>query len=444
MADVFISYAREDQQRIAQLAEALRRHGCTVFTDRRIPAGRTWADFIGNELNNARCVVVVWSKASVASRFVKLEASRALERRHLVPVRIEAIEPPFEFSDLHAADLTTWTGDSNSDDFLNLLADINTYLEESPAPVKLESTREPLPISSPAERTREPHQAYEIQTGVSTVASSGSGVNRRSPHPRSFTNPMEEGAEYVLIPAGAFQYSVTKKLTEIPPLYFAKYPVTNRLYRRFLKYLAGSGPPELTVVPVEVFADSLVGVANQEMLDAIGRKHRRWVESMAPQERDERFQGDTQPVVGISWHAAVAYCHWLTLLSRASRLNNMVFRLPKDAEWEWAAGGGKRLYPWGESEPTEKHANYGQVVPHPMPVDAHPDGATPEGLMSMAGNVEEWVDERFDYSCMVTRGGGWTSRSKFDLCCDERDRYVPSGLFHVGFRVVGEILSEPC
>jgi len=128
MSDIFISYAREDLERTRKLAKALDSLDWKVFIDRRIPAGKSWADYIGKELDGAKCVIVIWSKASLESRFVKLEANNALAKRKLIPVLIEDVSPPFEFGDLHAADLSKWKGDKNSPEFRNLVTDIKNLI----------------------------------------------------------------------------------------------------------------------------------------------------------------------------------------------------------------------------------------------------------------------------------------------------------------------------
>lgn len=108
MPDAFISYAREDRDRAAELASALVARGLSVWWDREIPPGQTFDEVIEKALTSARCVIVLWSARSVVSRWVRAEASAAAERGVLVPVLIEAIEPPLEFRNIEAADLTRW------------------------------------------------------------------------------------------------------------------------------------------------------------------------------------------------------------------------------------------------------------------------------------------------------------------------------------------------
>ena len=96
MADVFISYKREDRARIAPLARALEARGYTVWWDLELIAGQKWGKKIKAELDAAKCVIVVWTTQSVAadrtyvSEWVENEADEALKRGVLVPVVIEA------------------------------------------------------------------------------------------------------------------------------------------------------------------------------------------------------------------------------------------------------------------------------------------------------------------------------------------------------------------
>ena len=109
--DVFISYAKGDRSRAAELASILETKGWSVWWDRDILPGRTFDDVIEEALTGARSVVVLWSAESVKSRWVRAEASAGAERDALVPVLIEPVTIPLEFRRVEAAKLTHWKGD---------------------------------------------------------------------------------------------------------------------------------------------------------------------------------------------------------------------------------------------------------------------------------------------------------------------------------------------
>lgn len=114
MADIFISYSREDQEKAGQLAAALEAKGWTVFWDQDIPPGKTWREYIGANLNAARCVIVAWSKSSVESYWVLEEADEGKKREILVPVLFDEIEPPLGFRSIQTGNLLNWKGKPDS------------------------------------------------------------------------------------------------------------------------------------------------------------------------------------------------------------------------------------------------------------------------------------------------------------------------------------------
>ena len=108
MAEIFISYARADRVRAERLASALAAEGWGVWWDREIPPGKTFAQVIEDALSAAKCVIVLWSRESVQSEWVKIEAAEAARRRILVPVLGDDVSIPLEFRRIQAAALTNW------------------------------------------------------------------------------------------------------------------------------------------------------------------------------------------------------------------------------------------------------------------------------------------------------------------------------------------------
>ncbi|WP_229787797.1 formylglycine-generating enzyme family protein [Actinokineospora fastidiosa] len=105
------------------------------------------------------------------------------------------------------------------------------------------------------------------------------------------------------------------------------------------------------------------------------------------------------PVTGMTHAAAAEIAHALG------------GRLPTSAEWEWMAGGAvRRRWPWGDQDWTPELANLRERGLHTTsPVDAHLDGATPEGLLDVAGNVWEWTARVTMGGSVTLRGGSYAS-----------------------------------
>jgi hypothetical protein len=128
MNDIFISYKREDQGKARKLANALESKGWTVWWDPNLRAGEIFDEVIEKALNEARCVIVMWSKLSVQSEYVKAEATYALEHKKLVPVKIESVDLPFRFRRLHTLSLLGWDGSNDAPGFRRLVEDISAIL----------------------------------------------------------------------------------------------------------------------------------------------------------------------------------------------------------------------------------------------------------------------------------------------------------------------------
>lgn len=111
MADIFISYSSEDKTIVKLLAQLLEAKGWSVWWDRQIPVGQKYDTVIETELNIAKCVIVVWTKKSITSEWVKNEASDALQKNKLVPIVLEELALPLAFKRVESAMLINWEGD---------------------------------------------------------------------------------------------------------------------------------------------------------------------------------------------------------------------------------------------------------------------------------------------------------------------------------------------
>ena len=110
MAEVFLSYAREDTGRARALAAALERAGRSVWWDRNIEGGSEYSVEIDDALKAAEAVVVLWSVHSVGSAWVRDEAAAGRDSQRLVPVQLDSAEPPLGFRQFQTIDLSRWKG----------------------------------------------------------------------------------------------------------------------------------------------------------------------------------------------------------------------------------------------------------------------------------------------------------------------------------------------
>jgi formylglycine-generating enzyme required for sulfatase activity len=160
-----------------------------------------------------------------------------------------------------------------------------------------------------------------------------------------------------------------------------------------------------------------------------------------------RWQDETyadHPITNVNWAQANAYCMWSDA------------RLPTEAEWEKAARGADgRIYPWGNDSPSYvlALANYKNYVGSTNAVGNYPAGASPYGVLDMAGNVWEWVNDWYadDYYAQsleynptgpssgerrVLRGGSWSSHASY-IRADSRHSSNPGQqINNIGFRCV--------
>ena len=272
--------------------------------------------------------------------------------------------------------------------------------------------------------------------------------------PAIIRNPNEYDALYILIPGGRYIYSQPEPkgtAVPVPDLWFAKYPVTNRQYRSFIGFLGGKPVENTQALSLKAYRQELRELANSgdnavKGFDKYLKEETDLVKRFTSQYDDNRkFNKDEQPVAGVSWYGARAYCLWLSMLSGEE------YRLPTEQEWEWAAGGWlmrkepdrqKAMvveYPWGDKpKPTPKHANYGENEGATTPVGRYPDGSTPEGLYDMAGNVWEWMENWYDSKIQKPslRSGSWVANAGM-LRCSARNYNDPNNRTNdIGFRIV--------
>ena len=136
--DIFLSYSREDQAMARRFAGALEQEGFTVWWDQTLNPGEDYDDVTEKALLGSKAVVVLWSKNSVASRWVRAEATQADRAGKLVPVMIESCSRPIMFELKQTSDLSHWEGDRNDPAWRAYMAGVRRHVEKDG------TTRSPL------------------------------------------------------------------------------------------------------------------------------------------------------------------------------------------------------------------------------------------------------------------------------------------------------------
>jgi hypothetical protein len=120
MADVFVSYAHANRNRVQKIHDGLSQSGFDVWWDERLKAGDVYQFVIEKEILDAKCAVVAWSQAARNSLWVLAEANRALDENKLVQVKLDGVQPPLPFNALQMIDLSRWRGDRGAAPFPDL------------------------------------------------------------------------------------------------------------------------------------------------------------------------------------------------------------------------------------------------------------------------------------------------------------------------------------
>ncbi|KMP11080.1 hypothetical protein UZ36_05575 [Candidatus Nitromaritima sp. SCGC AAA799-C22] len=237
--------------------------------------------------------------------------------------------------------------------------------------------------------------------------------------------PAPEGM--VLIPGGVYIMGSQKSLLELNPV---------DLFNTDRHALGPENPAHR--VEVDSFHIDIYEVTHGKYMEYVkatnAKKPRYW--------DDPDFNGPNQPVVGVSWKEAQAYCRW-----RGGRL-------PTEAEWEKASRGKRPIiYPWGNEPPDSKKLNFNEDIKKTTPVGSYEEGKSDYGVYDLSGNVAEWVHdwhlaEFYLFSSKanplgpdkgqykIIRGGNWRNISQ-DVDMIYRNATVPSVRNKtVGFRCV--------
>jgi TolB-like protein/tetratricopeptide (TPR) repeat protein len=153
MPDIFLSYCREDQPVARRFAEGLEREGFSVWWDQTLSAGEAFDKATEKALKDARAVVVLWSKSSVDSRWVRSEATLADRYGTLVPATIEECDRPIMFELTHTADLANWSGDPADPRWRSFVAGLRRSVGTTAMPASTQTNSAIAPAATTARST---------------------------------------------------------------------------------------------------------------------------------------------------------------------------------------------------------------------------------------------------------------------------------------------------
>jgi len=252
---------------------------------------------------------------------------------------------------------------------------------------------------------------------VASSASWAQSASSASPGPETLTLvPIKAAGSSVTMGDGSYGPQVTEALSY--DFQMAKYPVTNGAFAAF--------------VSDKGYSTRSYWTANGWAWKAARTAPQYWT--------NKEFDGVEQPVVGVSWYEAAAYCNWLSTKEGLTpayddtgrlHLDASGYHLPTEVEWEYASAKGapdqpERIFPWGNT-PNALNA-VSNVSPAQAPRTENvssksPQGDTPQGLADMSGNVWEWCSDNFQSDPEITAG-----TDRYYFVTDARDaRFVLHG-----------------
>jgi formylglycine-generating enzyme required for sulfatase activity len=223
------------------------------------------------------------------------------------------------------------------------------------------------------------------------------------------------------------------------------------LYRDLKEDFAATAAryPYWTELTRQQYRENFITMSEAELEKWLGHNFGAQTHREPGEWRNPRFANPAQPVVGVCWYEARAYCRWL------SHQSGRGFQLPGEAQWEAAArGAGARDYPWeGAGFETGRANTYEAHLRRTSPLGVFPTGATPgeRPIYDLAGNVWEWTaslyrdypltqdgsrDESEDAGSRVVRGGAWDDQASFARAAYRNFNHPDSRYGVLGFRVL--------
>ena len=178
---VFISYSRDDRALAMPIIDALSSSGADVWWDGLLAGGDRFAQTTETALETAGAIVVLWSKTSVESHWVRDEATRGRDRGCMISVSLDGTQPPLGFRQIQYIDLSDWNDDPSSQQFQDVLQAVEkvagapgTQLNFKPPTTDPVASK--LASPEPATTGRLSRRSILLMAGVGTVVAAGGGI----------------------------------------------------------------------------------------------------------------------------------------------------------------------------------------------------------------------------------------------------------------------------
>jgi hypothetical protein len=246
MAEIFISYSREDREWVERLASQLQSEGFSVWWDWDLLVGRRYRETIDNELQTCKAAVVVWSQHSVQSDFVRDEAEEAQQRNILVPVLKETVRPPAGFRQIQTADLTTWSGGGTHAEFRRVMKGISNMVGKPAAGEAVAATFSAIPAAPQSGSSR---PAASVDTANLVKAPSIPSVKPMGPI-KSMPNPSALLARLPPVSHRVWRYAAFAVVALIGVLLIvSRFPSTSSVPAPPASVINGAPTPATPVTP---------------------------------------------------------------------------------------------------------------------------------------------------------------------------------------------------
>jgi hypothetical protein len=161
MADVFISYSRENQAVVRLLADAVRREGYSLWWDDELPPHRSYGDVITEQIGTAKAAIVVWSQSAAASEWVRAEADVARNQKKLIQASIDGHMPPLPFNQIQFASIGDWKGEPDHPGWRKIRESLAALCGAATNPPAY-----PMPAAPPPAPRAAPHKWNGVLIGL--------------------------------------------------------------------------------------------------------------------------------------------------------------------------------------------------------------------------------------------------------------------------------------